>query len=47
VTSAIISVVMERWLRDGPSCSIVPLMRKAFDLVASAFQRNVARIGGR
>jgi len=47
VTSAIISVVMERWLRDGPSCSIVPLMRKAFDLVAFAFQRNVARIGGR
>ena len=37
---AIVGVVQERWLRDGPSCSIVPLMRKAFDIVAADFSRN-------
>src|SRR5262249_31320355 len=32
---AVVGVVSERWLVDGPSGSIVPLMRTAFDLVAA------------
>jgi hypothetical protein len=47
VVTAVVGIVLERWLRDGPSCAIVPLMRKAFDLVASGFKRNVVRTGGR
>jgi AcrR family transcriptional regulator len=45
MTSAIVGVVMERWLRDGPSCSIASLMREAFDLVAIGFPQNAARAG--
>jgi AcrR family transcriptional regulator len=43
VTGAIIGVVMERWMRDGPSCSIASLMREAFDLVAINFPQSGAR----
>jgi AcrR family transcriptional regulator len=35
VVIAVVGVVAERWLRDAPSGSIVPLLRKAFDLVAA------------
>jgi len=35
VVSAVVSVVVERWLREGPSGSVVPLLRKAFELVAA------------
>ena len=47
VVTAVVGIVLERWLRNGPSCSIGPLIRKAFDLVASGFERNVARTGRR
>lgn len=40
VVVAIVGVVQARWLRDGPSCSIVPLMRRAFDIVAPDFLAN-------
>jgi len=35
VVIAVIGNVTERWLREGPSGSVVPLLRKAFDLVAA------------
>jgi len=35
VVIAVVGNVTERWLRDGPSGPIVPLLRKAFDLVAT------------
>ncbi len=35
VVIAVVGNVTERWLRDGPSGSVVPLLRKAFDLVAA------------
>ena len=35
VVGAVVGVVLERWLRDGPSTSVAPLLRKAFDLVAA------------
>ena len=38
VVIAVVGVVSERWLRDGASGSIVPRMRKAFDLVAAGFR---------
>lgn len=43
VVTAVIGVVLERWLRAGPSGSIVPLMRKALDLVAAGFPENQPR----
>jgi AcrR family transcriptional regulator len=45
VVTAVVGVVGDRWLRDGPSGSIVPLMRKAFDLVAAGFPENKTRKG--
>jgi AcrR family transcriptional regulator len=35
VVIAVVGNVTERWLRDGPSGPIVPLLREAFDLVAA------------
>jgi AcrR family transcriptional regulator len=35
VVIAVVGNVTQRWLRDGPSGSVVPLLRKAFDLVAA------------
>lgn len=35
VVSGVVSVVVERWLREGPSGSVVPLLRKAFELIAA------------
>lgn len=35
VTIAVAGLVVERWLVDGPSGSVVPLLRKAFGLVAA------------
>ena len=43
VTTAIVGTVVDRWLRDGPSGSIVPLLRKAFELVAAGFPVNKAK----
>jgi AcrR family transcriptional regulator len=45
VTIAVIGTVMDRWLRDGPSGSMVPLLRKAFELVAAGFPENKAKGG--
>jgi AcrR family transcriptional regulator len=45
VVTAVIGVVAERWLRDGPSGSIVPLLRKSFDLVAAGFPESKAKAG--
>ncbi|HZQ55634.1 MAG TPA: TetR family transcriptional regulator [Bryobacteraceae bacterium] len=43
VVTAVVGTVMDRWLRDDPSGPIVPLLRKAFDLVATGFPENKAR----
>jgi hypothetical protein len=40
VVTAVVGTVVDRWLRDGPSGSIVPLLRKAFELVATGFSEN-------
>jgi AcrR family transcriptional regulator len=45
VVTAVIGVVVERWLKDGPSGSIVPLMRKALDVVAAGLPRTTSRTG--
>jgi hypothetical protein len=34
--NAVVGIVVERWLRHDPSCSIVPLMCKAFDIWSPA-----------
>jgi hypothetical protein len=36
---------MDRWLRDGPSGPIVPLLRKAFGLVPAGFPQDNAKAG--
>src|SRR5262245_26947651 len=45
VVVAVVGVVSDRWLRDGPSGSIVPLMRRAFDLVAPGLSEVKTRTG--
>jgi AcrR family transcriptional regulator len=45
VVTAVVGTVMDRWLRDGPSGPIVPLLRKAFELVAGGFPENKAKTG--
>jgi AcrR family transcriptional regulator len=45
VATAVIGTVVDRWLGDGPSGSIVPLLRKAFELVAAGFPENRVRSG--
>jgi hypothetical protein len=43
VVTAVVGTVVDRWLRDGPSGPIVPLLRKAFELVATGFPENKAK----
>jgi AcrR family transcriptional regulator len=43
VVTAAVGTVVDRWLRDGPSGPIVPLLHKAFELVATGFPENKAR----
>jgi hypothetical protein len=43
VATAVVRTVVDRWLRDGPSGSIVPLLRKAFGLVATGLPENRAK----
>ena len=45
VVTAVVGIVMDRWLRDGPSGPIVPLLRKAFELVAAGFPEDKAKTG--
>jgi hypothetical protein len=45
VVTAVVGTVMDRWLRDGPSGPIVPLLRKAFELVAAGLPENNAKAG--
>jgi len=45
VVTAVVGTVVDRWLRDGPSGSIVPLLHKALELVASGFPENKAKTG--
>jgi len=45
VVVAVVGVVSSRWLSDGPSGSIVPLMRAAFDLVAAGLSEDKTRTG--
>ncbi len=40
VVIAVVGVISERWLREGATRSIVPLMREAFDLVAAGLPEN-------
>jgi len=46
VVIAVVGVVSARWFNDGPTGSIVPLMRKAFDLVAAGLPEDKTRTGG-
>jgi AcrR family transcriptional regulator len=43
VVIAVVGTVVDRWLRDGPSGSVVPLLRKAFEVVAAGFPENNAK----
>jgi AcrR family transcriptional regulator len=43
VVTAVVETVVNRWLRDGPSGPIVPLLHKAFELVAAGFPENQAK----
>lgn len=43
VVTAVVGTVVDRWLREGPSGSIVPLLRKAFELVAAGFPEDRAK----
>ena len=43
VVTAVIGTVMDRWLRDGPSGPMLPLLRKAFELVAAGFPESKAK----
>jgi AcrR family transcriptional regulator len=45
VVTAVVGTVIDRWLRDGPSGPVVPLLRKAFELVAAGFPENQAKTG--
>jgi len=45
VVAAVVATVVDRWLRDGPSGSIVPLLRKAFELVSTGLPENKGRTG--
>jgi AcrR family transcriptional regulator len=45
VVTAVVDVVGRRWLRDGPSGSIVPLLRNAFDLVGDGFRERETKTG--
>jgi AcrR family transcriptional regulator len=45
VVTSVIGTVMDRWLRDGPSGPILPLLRKAFELVAAGFPESKAKAG--
>jgi len=45
VVTAIIGTVMDRWLRDGPSGPMLPLLRKAFELAATGFPESRAKGG--
>src|SRR5215813_15141555 len=45
VVVAVVGVVSSRWLSDGPSGSIVPLIRTAFDLVAAGLSEDKRRTG--
>ena len=37
VVTAVVGTVVDRWLRDGPAGPIIPLLHKAFGLVATGF----------
>jgi AcrR family transcriptional regulator len=43
VVTAVVGTVLDRWLRDGPTGSIVPLLRQAFALVAAGLPENQAK----
>jgi AcrR family transcriptional regulator len=43
VVTAVVGTVMDRWLCDGPSGPIVPLLRETFELVATGFPENKAK----
>lgn len=45
VVTAVVGTVVDRWLRDGPSGPIVPLLRKAFELVATGFPESKTKTG--
>jgi hypothetical protein len=43
VVTAVVGTVVDRWLRDGPSGPIVPLLRQAFELVAAGLPEPKTR----
>jgi AcrR family transcriptional regulator len=47
VVSAVIGVVMDRWMRDAPSCSIIPRLQEAFALVEAGLPQSGAGMPAR
>ena len=45
VVMAVVGTVVDRWLRDGPTGPIVPLLRKALELVAAGFPEHKTKTG--
>ena len=45
VVTAVVSVVLERWLRGGACGPIAPLMRQAFELVTAGLPQEKTRTG--
>lgn len=43
VVTSVVGTVVDRWLREGPTGSIVPMLRKAFELVAAGLPDTKAR----
>jgi AcrR family transcriptional regulator len=43
VVTSVVGTVVDRWLREGPAGSIVPGLRKAFELVAAGLPETKAR----
>lgn len=43
VVIAVVGLVMERWLRDGPTGSAGPHLRKAFDLIAAGLPEKARK----
>jgi AcrR family transcriptional regulator len=43
VVTSVVGTVVDRWLREGPTGSIVPILRKAFELVAAGLPETKAR----
>lgn len=44
VVTSVVGTVADRWLREGPTGSMVPILRRAFELVAAGLPETKARV---